>query len=839
MFARRRLGVSALFAVLVASLAATLAPVSPVRAAGVFTALASPARLLDTRPGTETVDGTMSGLGVIGTASRPTVTVPVRGRAGVPTSATAVVVNVTVTGSQSGGYVTLWPGGARPDTSTLNYDAGATIANAAVVGTTGSIALYASSPTHLILDVTGYFTGDDVFVPLSKPQRLADTRQGRILTAGSILEVEAVGRAGISPTARAVALNVTVTGALSGGYLSVFPCDAQTPNASNLNFGAGQTIANAVIAAPGESGEDADGKVCFYTSATTHVIVDVAGAFTPSGSLDTLTSPARILDTRPGATTKDGQYSGTGLRSAGSILRLPVAGRVGIPAEVQAVVLNVTVTGAQGPGYITVYPAGRTRPETSNVNYSTNQTIPNAVVAGVGPDGSICVFASAATHLIVDVAGYLEGPAPSGASTSCTPTSGGSTTPDPEPEPEPEPTPAPPANGGEMMANVAEFLIPIAESHEMVGTDRVAVWLCAVPSNTSADEYVDEVTVAGTSGGAANWANANVSSYYATVSQGRYTVTFEAQGTISLGATDGTFDCLDEAEARTGSPFTNVLAVSNRSDGGGFAGPGTIYDNPQFDYDRLLDPPSETGRGIYLGGGSVFDLASPTIAVHELGHTLLWPHSYLGPWEYDNAIDMMSGDPTSGLCESDFYRWPCVAQNTLAFNRLAAGWIDDDEVRLHRSGTSEITLSAPMQGGVQLLAIPDPDDPRALMTLEARTRTGNDRYLDAEGVVVHLIDQRPSACLDPFDLGCVALSRRAMQAAGPFDQTGCGGTDDACSTDHVLAVGDSLTRYGITINVSASTSSTYTVSISGIYQAPNTLPHLSSIEEASDRVTRR
>lgn len=823
---RRRLAPLAALAVLFTAVSATLAPAAPVRAAGVFTALASPARLLDSRPGGVTVDGSMTGVGLIGTASRPTVTVPVRGRAGVPTSATAVVVNVTVTGSQSGGYVTLWPGGSRPETSTLNYDAGSTIANAAVVGTSGSIALFASSPTYLIMDVTGYFTGSDVFVPLATPQRLADTRQGRILSAGSVLEVRAVGTNGVPSQASAVALNVTVTGALNPGYLTVHPCDARTPNASSLNFEAGLTIANAVIAAPGESGEDDTGKVCIFTSATTHVIVDVAGSFAATGALDMLVAPSRILDTRPGATTGDGQYAGTGARSGGSILRLPVAGRVGVPAAVQAVVLNVTVTGAQGPGYITAYPSGRTRPETSNVNFSTAQTIPNAVVAGVGPDGSICLFTSASTHLIVDVAGYLDGPLPSGSSSSCTPTS--VTTPTPEPEPAPDPDPV---NGGEIVAQVAELLIPLASSHEMVGTDRVAVWLCDVPAATTSSEYVDTAVVSGTAAMAATWANANVSSYYVGVSGGRYRATFEARGTIALDAGDGTYECLDEAEARTGAPYTNVLAVSNRDDGGGFAGPGTIFDNPAVDFDRLADPPSETGRGIYLGGGSVFDLASPTIAVHELGHTLLWPHSYLGPWEYDNAIDMMSGDPAEGLCESDFFRWPCVAQNTIAFNRLAAGWIDDDEVRVHRSGSSEITLAAPADGGVQLIAAPDPYDPTALMTIEARPRTGNDRYLDAEGVAIHVIDQRPSACLDAFDIGCIALSRRTMQAQGPFDQTGCGGVDEACSTDHVIGVGESLTRYGITVTVTARTATTFTVTVTGTYLAPATLPYLSSIDE--------
>ena len=84
-----------------------------------------------------------------------------------------------------------------------------------------------------------------------------------------------------------------------------------------------------------------------------------------------------------------------------------VAGRGGVPTDASAVVLNVTVTGAQAAGFVTVYPCGTPRPNASNLNFATGSTIPNLVIAKVGAGGKVCLFTSAGTHLIADVNGYF------------------------------------------------------------------------------------------------------------------------------------------------------------------------------------------------------------------------------------------------------------------------------------------------------------------------------------------------------------------------------------------------------------------------------------------------
>ena len=98
---------------------------------------------------------------------------------------------------------------------------------------------------------------------------------------------------------------------------------------------------------------------------------------------------------------------------------MQVAGRAGIPDTATAVILNVTVTQPQAPGFATVFPTGATRPTASNLNYAAGDTIPNAVIAKIGAGGSICVFTHAAAHYIIDVAGYLTGPLPPSTGSDC------------------------------------------------------------------------------------------------------------------------------------------------------------------------------------------------------------------------------------------------------------------------------------------------------------------------------------------------------------------------------------------------------------------------------------
>ncbi len=86
---------------------------------------------------------------------------------GVPGTAKAVSVNVTVVTPSSDGFFFVWPaGGAVPGVSTINFNAGEpAIANGAIVplgvGTPDLSGAYGTAlgtgTAHVVLDVTGYF----------------------------------------------------------------------------------------------------------------------------------------------------------------------------------------------------------------------------------------------------------------------------------------------------------------------------------------------------------------------------------------------------------------------------------------------------------------------------------------------------------------------------------------------------------------------------------------------------------------------------------------------------------------------------------------------------------
>jgi hypothetical protein len=334
----------------------------------------------------------------------------------VPGDAEAVVLNVTVTEPQGDGYATVFPcGSPRPTASNLNYTLGATVPNTVVskLGS-GKVCLYTQAAAHLIVDINGYFPHGTSYTAVN-PARLLETRPGQptidgqgsgagVRPADSVTEVQITGRAGIPADAAAAVLNVTVTGAEAAGYLTVFPCGSAQPNASSVNYVAGATVANAVIIKIG-----AGGKVCVYTQSAAHLIADINGYFPNDGSFTALV-PARVLDSREGQSTVDGASAGIGLRAAGSVTELQVTGRAGVPANASAVVLNVTVTGPDAAGFLTVFPCGSERPNSSNLNYTPGATVANAAIAKIGAGGKVCFYTQAATHLVVDVNGYLITP---------------------------------------------------------------------------------------------------------------------------------------------------------------------------------------------------------------------------------------------------------------------------------------------------------------------------------------------------------------------------------------------------------------------------------------------
>jgi hypothetical protein len=284
-----------------------------------------------------------------------------------------------------------------------------------------------------------------------------------IVPAGGTVDVMVAPRLGIPDTATAVVLNVTAIDAVAPGFVTAYPFGSVRPNASNLNIErVGQTVANLVVS-PLSSHPS---SVTFYMSGGGYLAADVLGYFVPTAGKPSTDgryiplTPSRLVDSRfhyplpnPGDTKNCTDFAtwdaanfyfwryknlgygdvarldsnndgipceGLGPPSqpivppdlykfaSGETRSLAILGSGGLPSSgVAAVALNVTAAGVAARGFVTVFPGASPLPNSSNLNVETGDVRPNMVIVPVGPGGTIQMYTTAPTHLIVDVAGYF------------------------------------------------------------------------------------------------------------------------------------------------------------------------------------------------------------------------------------------------------------------------------------------------------------------------------------------------------------------------------------------------------------------------------------------------
>jgi LPXTG-site transpeptidase (sortase) family protein len=357
----------------------------------------APSRLIDTRRGARPGAGSV-------------VHVQVAGRSGVPSSALAVVVNLTATDAAGAGFLAVYPSGTtRPNVSNLNLaNAGDTLANLSTVplGADGGIDVYTDAGTHIIVDLFGWYeqvgaTDRGRFQPLT-PSRAYDSRSLRPVGRGGTLRVNLPS---VPASASAAVVNVTAVDAPGGGFWTAYAAGSVRPETSNLNVSPGATVPNQVIVPVTGS------AIELFSDVGGHVLVDVVGYYTGVGAasssvgLFTPIVPTRFLDTR-GA---DNPLGNKVKPYAGWTVEVAASGRAGIPSGISAIVTNTTMTGARGAGFVTVYPAGMSRPTVSNLNLGySGQTVANHAITPVSARGA-AIYTDHGGHLLVDVAGYFSG----------------------------------------------------------------------------------------------------------------------------------------------------------------------------------------------------------------------------------------------------------------------------------------------------------------------------------------------------------------------------------------------------------------------------------------------
>jgi uncharacterized repeat protein (TIGR03803 family) len=242
------------------------------------------------------------------------------------------------------------------------------------------------------------------------PCRLLDTRTGNPIRGGTyqsfnLVQLAQQNGCGDLSTASLYSLNVTLV-PYNGGpvsYLTIWPTGQAQPNTSTMNSPDGRTKANAAIVQAGENG-----AVNVYVSNITDVILDINGYFTNSGP-STLQffplPPCRVADTRGPTGGLGGPYLQRDTERDFQVRD----SNCGIPSSAQAYSLNFTVVpyNSQPLNFLTVWPAGSPQPGVSTLNNPKATTVANAAIVPAGPDGSIAVYPTANTQLIIDVNGYF------------------------------------------------------------------------------------------------------------------------------------------------------------------------------------------------------------------------------------------------------------------------------------------------------------------------------------------------------------------------------------------------------------------------------------------------
>jgi Tol biopolymer transport system component len=426
--ARRRPGRSTLAAGLVALLA-VLAPVAippPPAAAsaipdpGGMLVPVTPCRVADTRVVGPPLGGSVRTFAVTGTglASQG----GSAGGCGVPTGAIAAVLTFTAVTPTGSGFLRAWPADQSPPTATiLNYSGGASQTNSAEIplAGTGDIRVRNfNSGTHLVIDVTGYFTttAAERFNPVT-PCRIADTRvvgpplggtTRTFVVAGSGLDAQggATGGCGVPTSATAAVVSISAVTPAGAGYLRAWPADEVPPTATLVNYSGSSTTNTTTVKL---SASDQISLRNF--GAGTHVVIDVTGYYSSTGSVFVPVTPCRLVDTRLAGGQMAGserEHSAIGLqpRSQGGNR----AG-CGLPYGTTAAVASLSAVNPAGAGYLRSWPADQTMPNATVLNYAAGTSTTNTAPVPLDGIGTVRNrnFGSA-THLVVDVTGFFVAP---------------------------------------------------------------------------------------------------------------------------------------------------------------------------------------------------------------------------------------------------------------------------------------------------------------------------------------------------------------------------------------------------------------------------------------------
>ena len=123
--------------------------------------------------------------------------------------------------------------------------------------------------------------------------------------------------------------------------------------------------------------------------------------------------PPGLPGLRPPSATFDTRIDSDGVAKTpiqdAKFIKVKVGGVDGVPADATAVPLNLTAVGATAPTYLTAWPDGTTRPNTSNLNPKNAAAATNFDMVSIGADGYIDLYnAAGSVNALADIAGYYH-----------------------------------------------------------------------------------------------------------------------------------------------------------------------------------------------------------------------------------------------------------------------------------------------------------------------------------------------------------------------------------------------------------------------------------------------
>ena len=246
---------------------------------------------------------------------------------------------------------------------------------AVTLGAGGLISVNAAGDTSSLVPIT--------------PTRILDTRSadrvGSLDTAGASdpYRLKVTGTTNIPATGvTGVSLNVTAVDTQTndfGGFVSVYPCASVStakPDVSNMNFGSGQTIANAVTVPV-----STDGYICLYVYGTAHLLVDTNGYYTQTSAATGEQGPAG----EAGPTGATGPQGPAGPVNRISDEQIAMLAWHNDPGKAATIEVGSNPSGVASDGtniFVTNYGDGNV----SVIDPTTN-TVTTTITVGIGPIG--------------------------------------------------------------------------------------------------------------------------------------------------------------------------------------------------------------------------------------------------------------------------------------------------------------------------------------------------------------------------------------------------------------------------------------------------------------------